>query len=197
MSWAEGIQLQRPVPTFYDLLRSLAELLGRALDPIPPIGVGLDPVPYGSAEQVVDGLVECLADDIPTSRLEHRDAAAHHLAGTREVVAAHLLDQLLYPERVVPDEVPRGSLGQVPDQASVWLAILASPRPVNPSSVWARTMVRLRHSVPTTNVSTWVIFMPSPLTRRRREGLGKARKAGKFQPLGSSARAFPVRFWRA
>ena len=116
VSWTERIQLQRPVPALYDLLRSLVELLGRALDPVPAVGVGLDPVPYGPAKQVVDGLVERLADDIPTSRLEDGDAAAHHLAGAREVVAAHLLDQLLYPERVVPDEVPRGRLGQVPDQ---------------------------------------------------------------------------------
>jgi hypothetical protein len=28
----------------------------------------------------------------------------------------NLLDQLLYPERVVPDEMPRGRLGQVPYQ---------------------------------------------------------------------------------
>src|SRR5215212_1733305 len=116
MSWAEGIQLQRPVPALYYFLRSLVELLGCALDSIPAVGVSLDPVPHGPAQQVVDGLAERLADDVPASRLEHRDAAAHHLAGAREVVAAHLLDQLLYPERIVPDEMPRGRLGQVPDE---------------------------------------------------------------------------------
>jgi hypothetical protein len=116
VSRTEGIQLQRPVPALYDLLRGLVELLGRTLHPVPAVGVGLDPIPHGSAQQVVDGLAERLADDVPAGRLEHRDTAAHNLTGAREVVAAHLLDQLLYPERVVPDEVPRGRLGQVPDQ---------------------------------------------------------------------------------
>src|SRR5919107_537738 len=59
-----------------------------------------------------------------------------------------------------------------PTSASVWLTILASPRPVSPSSVWARTMVRLRHSVPTTKVSRCVIFMFSPSLRVR----GQARE---------------------
>src|SRR4029453_7335021 len=96
VAWAEGIQLQGPVPALHDLLRGLVELFGRALDPVPAVGVGLDPVALGTAEQVVDRLVQGLADDVPAGGLEGRYATAHHLAGAREVVAAHLPDQLLY-----------------------------------------------------------------------------------------------------
>src|SRR5829696_526251 len=110
----ERVQLESPVPTLNDFLRRLVELLRRPLDPVPSVGVRFDPVPYRTTQQIVDRLAESLADDVPASRLEHRDAAAHYLAGTREVVAAHLPDQLLYAERVVPDEVPRGGLSQVP-----------------------------------------------------------------------------------
>src|SRR5919107_1314877 len=56
----------------------------------------------------------------PTSatarRLEGCYPRAHHLPGAREVVAAHPLYEVLDPERVVADHVPRAGLREVPHE---------------------------------------------------------------------------------
>ncbi len=125
MTGPERVELEGLVPPLDDLFRGGMKLFGLPLHPIPAVGVGLDALAHRPAEQVVDGLAQSFADDIPAGRLEGGYPRAHHLSGPREVVAAHLLDEILDAEGVVPDHVPRGGLPQVPDQG---LGVVDHPR---------------------------------------------------------------------
>jgi hypothetical protein len=110
---AERVELEGLVSPLDDLMGGGVELLRRALDAVPAVGVGLHAVAHRPAEEVVDRLIQRLADDVPAGGLEGGDPRAHHLPCAREVVAAHLFDELLDPEGVMADDVPRAGLGQV------------------------------------------------------------------------------------
>src|SRR4029450_13923762 len=106
----EGFQLQSSVSSFYYLPGGGVELLRGALDAVPAVGVCFDLLAHRPAEEVVYRLVHGLADYVPAGHLEDGHARAQHFSRAREVVAAQLLDQLLYTERVVADDVPRSGL---------------------------------------------------------------------------------------
>ena len=71
---AEGVELERAIAACDHPPGSLVKFGGRPLHRVPAVGVSLDAVANGAAEQPVDGLRGRFADDVPAGDLDRGDA---------------------------------------------------------------------------------------------------------------------------
>jgi len=101
----EGVELEGREPHPDDLGRVFRELVDGPAS-APAVGVDLDFVPAGAAQQVVDGLPGGLARDVPEGVLQGADRAVevHGPALAREVGVGHE-GEVLDVERAAPDQV--------------------------------------------------------------------------------------------
>ena len=90
---AEGIELHRTVALRHRRARSVADVVWHALDRVPAVRIGRDPVADGTAEKLVHGQAERFADDVPAGHVDHRERGHRDLPGARVVVADHATNE--------------------------------------------------------------------------------------------------------
>ena len=105
----ERVQLAGGVALLHQLHGDLARHLRVGLEAAlrdGHVGVGAQPVVVSAAQEIVDGLVGRLADDVPAGDLDGAQGGRGVEAGVAEVVAraVHALPDLLDAERVLPDD---------------------------------------------------------------------------------------------
>ena len=141
---AERIELERPIALGHHAPGRGVELLRRALDGVPAVGVGLDLVAHGAAEQAVDRLVQRLAHDVPAGDLDQgacRSARSRPCARSRRATCGGA------GSRCRRDRCPARSAAP-PSAGSrggrrVRLSARTSPTPTRPSSVSTLTKMQV------------------------------------------------------
>jgi len=87
-----------------DGLRGARDVRHLGAGAVPGVRVGRQALVDASAEQVVGRAAQRLADDVPERLLDRADGAVQVGAATRELVAEHLLPDLLDLEGRLPDD---------------------------------------------------------------------------------------------
>ena len=95
----ERVELEAAVALVPDRARGRGDRLGAGAGAVPGIGVGRQALAHAAAEQLVDGPVQRLADDVPHGDLDRADRAVQDRPAARELVAEHGLPQALDRER--------------------------------------------------------------------------------------------------
>ena len=106
----EWVEFHRPIPALHDLARGAGELLGRALDGVPAVGVRLDALAHRPAQQLVHGDAQRLGLDVHAGDLECGNRRHGDLAHPRVVVTPQGADQVLGVEGIEAEHVARHAL---------------------------------------------------------------------------------------
>ena len=84
---AERVELDRAVTRRNRRARSVADVLWHALDRVPAVRIGRDPVADRATQELVHGHAERLADDVPAGHVDDREGGHRDLPGARVIVA--------------------------------------------------------------------------------------------------------------
>jgi hypothetical protein len=101
---AEWVDLEGLEALRDHLARRLEEGLGRALGPVPAIGIAKDAVAHSPAEQLIDWNAQRLAEDIPARDLDGGDDRAMDVAGVERDAVEQAFGERTDAAGILPDD---------------------------------------------------------------------------------------------